>query len=192
MTLAQNLARKGALYDMRYASNVNSVVAANVTAMKMYLSSQWAGKIPYAQWLAKGPTEGADTGGGTTGGGSSGGGGGGGSTAFTNVTVDLTNQFDARALVDGALNTYLGRDAKPKERAKFWQQLNAKQAENPNVDSGVAGPNGTTRTGSGGFNKEIFAEDFAKSRDDYAETQASTTLLSRMEKLIMGDTTGSM
>lgn len=120
---------------------------------------------------------------------------GGGSQAFTNTTVQFSNQFDARALVDNALNQYLGRDAKPKERAKFLAMLNQTEAANPQVDSGVSGPNGTsraTRGGVGAAGAGLLAEDFAKSRDDYAETQASTTLLSRMEKLIMGDTTGSM
>jgi hypothetical protein len=120
---------------------------------------------------------------------------GGGSQAFTNTTVQFSNEFDARALVDNALNQYLGRDARPQERAKFLAMLNQTEAANPQVDSGVSGPSGTSRATSGGVGAAgagLMAEDFAKSRGDYAETQASTTLLSRMEKLIMGDTTGSM
>lgn len=114
---------------------------------------------------------------------------------FTNTTVQLSTPFDARALVDNALNQYLGRDAKPKERAAFLAQLNGTEMANPQVDSGVSGKGGTSRVASGGVGASgaaLLAEDFAKSRGDYAETQASTTLLTRMEKLIMGDTTEGM
>lgn len=117
--------------------------------------------------------------------------GGGGSSygPFTNTGVNLTNQFDARYLVDDALNKYLGRDATPKERAAFWKQLNASEAANPQVDSGVTSKGGTSSVRQGGFNPNVAAEDFAKSRKDYAETQASTTILDWMTESIMKDQT---
>lgn len=109
--------------------------------------------------------------------------GGGPSGGYSGPTwgVQLTNEFDARALVDNALNQYLGRDASPKERETFWQKLNKKQMQNPQVNTpqGVAGA-----VGSGGFSAELFAQDFAKSRDDYAETQASTRAMSLIERAV--------
>lgn len=99
--------------------------------------------------------------------------------------VQLTNEFDARGLVDNALNQYLGRDATPKEREKFWQQLNKREMQNPQVNTpqGVAGA-----VGSGGFSPELFAQDFAKSRDDFAETEASTKAMTLIENAIQQGT----
>lgn len=185
--LAQNLYRKGALYDMRYASNVNSVMEANDRAMAMYLASPFAQKIPYARWLSGdyAVQEGRD-------GSNASGGGGSAYGPFTNTTVSLTNEFDARALVDNALRQYLGRDATAKERKGFWQQLNAAEKKHPSVDSGVTSKGGTSRVTSGGVGAagaQTMAEDFAMSRDDYAETQGSTTLLGWMTESIMKDKT---
>lgn len=191
MTLAENLYRKGALYDMRYATNVNSVMEANDRAIQMYLNSDAAGKMSYAQWLTTKGLNSRDDGAGPGGGGPYGGGGG-GSQAFTNSTVQFTTKTDARSIVDNALNQWLGRDATPKERQKFWEKLNKAEAASPQVDSGVAGPGGTSRTVKGGFSSAsagILAEDFAKSRDEYAETQASTTVLDWMTESIMKDQT---
>lgn len=120
--------------------------------------------------------------------GPSGGGGGSAGGPFTNVSVGLTNEFDARSLVDTALNNYLGRDATDRERERFWKQLNQKQAANPTVRSGVTGPGGMSDVQSGGFGAEQFAEDFAKSRKDYAETQASTTAMDLIKKALTSDT----
>ena len=163
-------------------------------AAALYQNKPGAKNLSVWDFLYSRAVKGAEQSGGNGPGGSSGGGSSSGGP-FTNTTVQLTNQFDARALVDSALNQYLGRDAKPKERAAFLAQLNGTEMANPQVDSGSTGPSGTTRVASGGIGAAgagVLAEDFAKSRDNYAETQASTTLLSRMEKLIMGDTTGGM
>jgi hypothetical protein len=132
----------------------------------------------YARARAEGGTPGSN--------GPGGGSGSGGGYSGPTYRIDLTNQFDARALVDDALNTYLGRDATAKERQNFWKQLNAAEAANPQVATpkGVAGA-----VGSGGFNRQQFAEDYAKSQDDYAETQASTTIMDWIKQGIVGDTT---
>lgn len=119
--------------------------------------------------------------------GPSGGSGSGG--PFTNVTTQLTNQFDARALVDDSLNKWLGRDATEMERKDFWKQLNSGESANPQIDAGVSTAGGTSRQTQGGYNQAIAAEDFAKSRGDYAETVASTTALTLMKESLMKDST---
>lgn len=178
IALAENLYRKGALYDMRYASNVNTVLEANDRAMKMYLASPYAKSMSYAQWLTgAGMDRGGDGGGGSS---------GGGAAAYNGPVsrVTLTNEFDARALVDNALNQYLGRDATSKERERFWKRLNKREAANPDT----ATPVGHDTVQTGGFNREQFAVDFAQSRDDYAETQASTTLMDWVKESLTNDT----
>lgn len=103
---------------------------------------------------------------------------------YQNKVTQLTNQFDAEVLVDDALNSYLGRQATGEEKAQFWKQLNAKQKANPGIQAGVTSAGGRSEVNSGGFNKEQFAEDFAKSRTDYAETQSDTTLMSWLDKSV--------
>lgn len=182
--MVEDLYKTGALYDLRYGTNVNSVATAAERSIKQYANSPYATSMSYNEWLARASAvsdRGDDK--------KNGSGGAGGPRAFTNTTVQLTNETDARALVDNALNQYLGRDANDQEREKFWKQLNKQQAKNPNVSKGVAGPGGTNAVQSGGFNTATFAEDFAKSRDDYAETQASTTVLDWMKESLMKDQT---
>lgn len=145
-------------------------------------------QIMNAQTQASPEGAAAPAGAGSSGGSSGGGGGGSAGGPFTNVTVGLTNEFDARSLVDDALNQWLGRDAKPKEREQFWKQLNKAQSANPNVRSGVTGPGGMSDVQSGGFGAEQAAEDFAKSRTDYAEVQASTTLMDWLQSSLANDT----
>lgn len=186
--LAQQLYKVGALYDMRYASNVNSVVSANDTAMQMYMASGKANTMSYAEWLAGAANKSKRDPDGS----GSGGGSGSGYGPFTNSSVDFTNEMNARELVDNALNQWLGRDAKPHERAKFYSQLNKAEAANPLVTTGVTSKGGTSSARSGGVNPGIMAEDFAKSRDDFAETQASTTILDWIEESIMGKTVDRM
>jgi hypothetical protein len=117
------------------------------------------------------------------------GGNGPGGYSGPTYSIDLTTETDARAIVDNALNNFLGRDATAKERQKFWQQLNKAETANPSVAT-PQGQAGVVR--SGGFSATsaaVAAEDFAKSRDDYAEIQASTTVLDWMTESIMKDQT---
>lgn len=132
--------------------------------------------------------KGAAPGPGPGGGGSRGGGGGSAGGPFSTVDTNLTNEFDARTLVDNALNTYLGRNASEKERARFWKMLNKQEAANPQVSAGVTGSGSRQSVSSGGFSREQFAEDFAKSRKNYAEVQASTTLMGWMNSALAADT----
>lgn len=106
--------------------------------------------------------------------------GAGGPRAFYNETVNLTNPEDAQILVQNALSQYLGRNATEQELAAFTKALRKEEQASPAIDQGVSGRGGTTRTTSGGVSAaqaQEMAKDFAQSRPDYAEFQASTNLL---------------
>lgn len=112
------------------------------------------------------------------------GGGGGGSSAYNGpvARTDLTNEFDAEVVLNQALSNYLGRAAKDSEVAAFKQKLNATEASNPTVSTPV-GHNAVT---SGGVNPQQVAKEFAMGQSDYAETQASTTLMGWLTEAVAG------
>lgn len=107
-----------------------------------------------------------------------------GPTSSSNVT--LSNPGDAKALVNNALSTYLGRDATEKEQAAFYAQLTAAQAANPQQSVGTTDGVNHSSTGvdSGGVNKEQMAKDFAQSRPGYSEYQGATTYLDAFIKTL--------
>lgn len=93
----------------------------------------------------------------------------------------FTNEFDAKKIVNDALGAYLGADATPKQLEAFYKQLHDVEAANPTVVT----PHGkSAQTQDGGSNAAQVAIDFAKSQDNYAETQAATTLTSWLEENI--------
>ena len=112
-----------------------------------------------------------------------GGGGGGGSRAFTDIdtSIDLTNEGEARRILDNALAGALGRDPTSAENRAFRKALNMYEKENPTVTTskGVASAGGTTSTttSEGGFDSADFADRYAKSQEGYAEYQTATTYL---------------
>lgn len=112
-----------------------------------------------------------------------GGGGGGGSRSFVNVDtrVDLTNEGEARRIVNNALTGALGREATKAESRAFMKALNMYEKENPTVTTskGVSSAGGTTSTTTqeGGFDSIDFADRYAKSQEGYAEYQTATTYL---------------
>lgn len=95
--------------------------------------------------------------------------------------IDLTNEFDAEALLDAALGQYLGRSASPKELGKFKSMLLKHETSNPSTVTPVGD---ALQIGSGGASPEALAKDFAQSRGNYAETQVDTTLMSWMEEAL--------
>lgn len=114
---------------------------------------------------------------------------GGGAAAYNGPTstTQITNKFDAQALVDETLVNYLGREAKPEERAAFLKQLNSAERANPQVRT----PNGKhADTYTGGFSAtaaQDLAKDFATGATDYAETAVNTTGLKLFEQAIKGE-----
>ena len=113
----------------------------------------------------------------------SGGGGGGGGGPFRQVdrSVSLTDRGTANQIINNALTGYLGREATQVEQQAFLKALNLQEKQNPTVTvrEGVSSGSNTTSTTNqtGGFNRDDFAQRFAKSQEGYAEYQTATTYL---------------
>lgn len=116
--------------------------------------------------------------------GSGGAGGGGGGGGGPSVVAQLTNPSDAQVIVDQALQSYLGRDASPKERDKFLKLLNQAEMENPRV--------ATQTSTSGGLNSTQAAKEFAMSRKDAAEYMANTQYMDWLVDKVASDPTEGM
>lgn len=103
--------------------------------------------------------------------GSSGGGGyyGGGGGYSTQQTIDLTSPTQARGLLMQTIQGALGRNPTEDEYSQFLTILNEAQTANPQVVSAA----GDTVTRSGGVDPGVLALDYAQSRDDYEDRQAS-------------------
>lgn len=98
-------------------------------------------------------------------------GGGGGSATVSSVS--LTNEGDARTVLNQAMTAYLGRQASSDEIDEFVAKLNEQERANPVVQT--QSESSVVRTG--GFNPSTFAEDFARSQEGSAEFTAATSLL---------------
>jgi len=109
---------------------------------------------------------------------------GGGGIPTTRQVVDLTNKFDAEAIVNQALGQWLGRDATDKEVKQFWKQLNKDEKKNPKTVS----PYGV----KGGYNAQLAAEKYAESRDDYVDVQAKTVYAKLFEQALRGRMDGTV
>ena len=113
---------------------------------------------------------------------------GGTGSGGTRYTINLTNESDAEVLVNGALNTYLGRDATDEELDNFYTTLNKKERKNPTKT--VTG--GRRTESSGGINTELEAQKFAETREDYADVQAQTTFKGLIEQAVRSRMSGDM
>lgn len=177
-----DLYKAGFIYSQEQFNYFGTFVEAANEAMYAYQIDTTKPKgETQLEWLARKAAE-SDRpdpfgrGSGSSYGGGGGGYGGGGST--TRSIVNLTNEFDAEALVNNALGQYLGRDASEQEISEFWKKLNKKERKNPVV---------VTADGqSGGFNPQLAAEKFAEQDDEYADTQVNLVLRSAMEDAIRG------
>jgi len=107
--------------------------------------------------------------------------GSGGPFSTTNRSISLTNEGTARTVLQGALTSYLGRTATTQENTAFLKSLNVQERANPTTT--VTKGNTTGRntdqesTTTGGFDRNDFADRFAKSQEGYAEYQTATTYL---------------
>jgi len=108
-------------------------------------------------------------------------GGSGGSFNTTSRSVSLTNEGTSRQLLNQALTGYLGRQATNEENSMFLKALNVQEKANPmtTVTKGFSSGGNTNQTqnSSGGFDRNDFAERFAKSQEGYAEYKTATTYL---------------
>jgi hypothetical protein len=106
-------------------------------------------------------------------------------TTYKDENVNFTNPSDARALVDNAIGSYLGRKPSTKEYKTFLQALNATEEANPQISERVTKSSGsgnpaaqtvsTKGTSMSQVSSQQFAKEYAKSDEQYAETQLSTT-----------------
>lgn len=174
-----DLYRAGFIYNSAGIGKYSSFINAGSEAMIAYQNdTSRSPNEPYTAWLARQASKsdrsmpGMDAG--------SGGGSGGGSASV----VNLTNQFDAEVLVNNALNQYLGRDATEQEVDEFYKKLNRQERNNPRV----ATPGGS----GGGFNSQLFAEEFAQQDSEYADVTADVTLKNLMSDAIRGRMSGTV
>lgn len=116
--------------------------------------------------------------GGFYGGGGYGGGGGG-----ARQTIVLTSPTDAWVILNQAMQQYFGRKASENELSKFVKMLNAQERANPVVQS----VDGTTSLQEGGFNPQLFAEQFVQSKEGAGEYAAATTFLDTFISILEGD-----
>jgi hypothetical protein len=106
-------------------------------------------------------------------------------TSYREENVNLTDPSNARALIDNAIGSYLGRKPSSKEYKTFLQALNATEEANPQISERVTRSSGSANPASqtvstkgksmGGVSGQQFAKEYAKSDEQYAETQLSTT-----------------
>jgi hypothetical protein len=105
------------------------------------------------------------------------GGGGGGVSGYSRV-VSFTSKSDAEYLVNETLKNYLGRAASDEEKKTFYQTLRAQEKASPTITTP------TTRE-QGGVNVQGLAQEFARSRPEAAERQATSQYMDWfMEKLM--------
>ena len=118
--------------------------------------------------------------------GGSGGGGGGGAPAPPSKVVtrqiDITNPTEARNMVESAIGGYLGRNPTDYEYKQFLKTIQETDRENPTISTQkmvATGAGGGTQknkvTQEGGVDRGQVAKEYAKSRDDYAETSVETS-----------------
>jgi hypothetical protein len=117
------------------------------------------------------------------------------------TTATKYSASSAGADVNKSVESELGRTASSVEAAAYLKAINAKAALEPSVyentskttvtGSGASGVSNTvtTATQSTGFDPTIFAQNFARSLPDYAESFAAKNMLKIVEGLIGPDRT---
>jgi hypothetical protein len=131
---------------------------------------------------------------GSAGGGVRGGGRPMGPTTFVSedTVVQLSNPSQARAFLDSALETYLGRRPQDDEYRTFLQAVNAAEEASPVVTRSRrrVTPGGEVQEDEsftrrrGGVDQGQIATEFARSREGYAETSVATTGISAFLELL--------
>lgn len=115
------------------------------------------------------------------------GGSGGVSTSFQK-SIRLTDPGSARKLVDTALGQYLGRAATSEEQQTFLKALNAQEKAAPMMTQSTTSTSGrsssTSTVTTGGFDPNVFAEEYAQGQEGAGEFQAATSLLDTFIKSI--------
>lgn len=121
MAYAQQLVNAGALYDMRYARNVNTVIEATQRALVMYGNGSM--NTPFPQWLST-ATMGDESGS------SSGGGSGYGGPA----APQPADPSAIRRAYDQVTTNLLGRTLRDEEFDKYYKSYTSDFSSNPDMD----------------------------------------------------------
>ena len=121
-----------------------------------------------------------------------------GTTKSKQTTVTQYSPSGAGADVTKAFESELGRTATSKETAAYLKAVNEKAKKEPAVYSATTttspGKGGvdqstTTATSTAGFDPTMFAQNFARSMPDYAESFAAKNVLKIIDGLIGSDRT---
>lgn len=165
------------------------------------LAAEWAADGGGVYWEARGlPNPGMGDGGGGGGGGyygggggyyggggySGGGGGGSGDGQTQRATrFDLSNEEDARAVIDTLAMQMLGRNVTDNEFSRFYSQLVSLERANPTKVKATTNEDGSvtetvTEQGLSAEARTKALRDMLKGSDDYAEYTIGTTALGLM------------
>lgn len=172
MGVAQNLYKMGALYSMRYATNLNSVATAIGRAVDVYAYGKK--EVPFSSWLdqtANSPTnlralmkaQGV--------------GGGAYTGPVTTTSVQITDATTAEGLLQKFSQDMLGRNLSKDEVAKYTQQLNKQEKANPQVtysDGHGASQSQSTKTAP---DKQQILHNIISQNSDYIPNQIDTTVM---------------
>jgi hypothetical protein len=121
-----------------------------------------------------------------------------GTTKSKQTTITEYSASGAAADANKAMEAELGRTATSAETAAYLKAVNEKAKKEPSVYEGTTttspGKGGvdqsvTTATQKTGFDPTIFAQNFARSMPDYAESFAAKNVLKIIEGLIGSDRT---
>ena len=121
-----------------------------------------------------------------------------GTTKSKQTTITKYSASGAGADITKTFEAELGRTATAAESAAYLKAVNAKAAAEPSVYEGTTttspGKGGvdnsvTTTTSQTGFDPTVFAQNFARSMPDYAESFAAKNVLKIIEGLIGPDRT---
>lgn len=150
----------------------------------------------FAKWSKNGGPSGS---GNRNGGGGS---GSGGSRSMTSTSVNrqvqTINANQAKALIKTSLEQMNGRSYSAKEVHDFVEQFNAAARANPSVTrstthttaSASSSSSSTSSTTSGGVDAGQLAQDFARSRPDWAEYQTAVPLMDAFMSALQSPTGG--
>jgi len=113
----------------------------------------------------------------------------GGPFSDTSTQTTLSSESGSASMLDEVFRAELGRTASEPEVRAFMKALNRMQSANPSttvMSGNNDGDGNTTRqsTTTGGFDPTRFAQEWARSRPEYAEVQAATSFMSLLDRAI--------
>lgn len=116
-------------------------------------------------------------------------------TTRTSTNIQKSSNLDARALMDAAARSLLGRKATAEESAKLLAVVNKMEAENPEVTTTtqeedmygtVLSQNSTTTGGVSAASREQIAREAAEANPEYGAYQAATTYMGSLMDMVYG------